>query len=50
MDDDDYADDRPEGPAEEDVKVCAVPASHPAFVLPQLPQLCKALPYQQAVV
>ena len=50
MDDDDYVDDRPEAPAEEDVKVCAAPASHPAPVLSQLPQPCKALPYQQAVV
>lgn len=47
MDDDDYGDDRPQGPEEEDVKVCAVPASLPAL---ELPQPCKALPYRQAVV
>ena len=47
MDDDDYGDDRPQGPQEEDVKVCAVPASVPA---PVLPQPKKALLYQQAVV
>ena len=49
MDGEDYGDDRPQGPAEEDVKVGATHCLH-VFVLLLLPKPSKALLYQQAVV